>query len=791
VLALLAVPTALIGPALLPGKAFLPADFLVQFEPWKSRVAGVPFVHWDPLIWDGIAQYYPWRLFAAESLRSGIIPLWNPYQFCGTPFVANGQSAVFYPPNLIFWLLPTAIAFGWSAWLHLALTGWFSYLFLRRIGTGRPGAVAGALVWQGNGFLVAWIHLPTVLCTATWLPLVLLCVEQALVRGRARLAVAAGVALGISYLGGHPQVFLFVALLTAVYLAVRGVGRAWRRPPSVRQELAPALITTLAAAMVCFLSALALAAVQLLPTLDLLRIAHRSFTPGPESYRAFLSHAMPPVQLAGLLLPHAFGHPASGSYVGRDNYAEFACYVGIVALALALWAAFVSRTWHARFFGVTSVIVFLIVLGTPANWPLYYWLPGFARSGGPGRMLVLTAFTLSVLTGRAVDDLPRVSRRALIGLVFIIAALGWGRILWLTYVTPGLAQVQPGVLALTTAETRRVGVLLFAAFPLVLLAARRRAVLPAQAALCVILAADLLFASQGHLHTTPGAWVYPPVRVSAPDSVAGRQAGQGRILGNATYWPIDRFPDAVLPPNAATVYHLRDAFGYDSLYLARYRDFAAALEHGDPSPPLNGNMLLARLGPVYGLDMMSLAGVETVLSPTHIRGLKMETAGAYYTYSNPYARPRAWVASSGVFVPTHLDAVVSLAELGPMQDTIIITGPDDLGPPSPHAERGTGGEVTLRDLSPNAVEVTLTDRGGGYLFLADAYAPGWRASSSGEELPIRPADVAFRVVALPAGAESVLFRYEPDSFRVGMFITLLICALLGGIAAATLAPRGR
>jgi hypothetical protein len=169
----------------------------------------------------------------------------------------------------------------------------------------------------------------------------------------------------------------------------------------------------------------------------------------------------------------------------------------------------------------------------------------------------------------------------------------------------------------------------------------------------------------------------------------------------------------------------------------------------------------------------------------------METAGAYYTYSNPYARPRAWVASSGVFVPTHLDAVVSLAELGPMQDTIIITGPDDLGPPSPHAERGTGGEVTLRDLSPNAVEVTLTDRGGGYLFLADAYAPGWRASSSGEELPIRPADVAFRVVALPAGAESVLFRYEPDSFRVGMFITLLICALLGGIAAATLAPRGR
>ena len=61
---------------------------------------------WNPLRWDGIAQFYPWRNFAHDTIRSGYLPLWNPYQFCGTPFVANSQSAVFYPPNLLFYFCP-------------------------------------------------------------------------------------------------------------------------------------------------------------------------------------------------------------------------------------------------------------------------------------------------------------------------------------------------------------------------------------------------------------------------------------------------------------------------------------------------------------------------------------------------------------------------------------------------------------------------------------------------------------------------------------------------------------
>jgi hypothetical protein len=193
-------------------------------------------------------------------------------------------------------------------------------------------------------------------------------------------------------------------------------------------------------------------------------------------------------------------------------------------------------------------------------------------------------------------------------------------------------------------------------------------------------------------------------------------------------------------------------------------------------------MLLARLGQTYGLDMLSLAGVETVLSPTDISNLKLDRAGTYNTYLNPQVFPRAWVADSIVSVPTHPDAIAALLKLGVMPDTVIVTGEDDLG-----GQALTGKpQVTLKDLSPNAVAVTVSGGGGGYLFLADTYAPGWRAYEEGltprRTLPIRPANVAFRVIALPEHNRVITFRYEPDSFRVGLFCSLLAFLLLTSAA---------
>ena len=769
--ALLAGPAILLGPALAPARALLPADLLVQVEPWRSQLAAPPLAHWDALVWDGIAQYYPWRSFAAESLRSGRLPLWNPYQFCGTPFLANGQSAVLYPLNLVFLVLPVARAFALSTLLHLFLAGWFAYLLLRAMGASRLASVCGGVVWQLNSFFVAWLHLPTMVCTAAWLPLVLLFVERAITRGRARQALAAGLALALSYLGGHPQGFLFVALFSAAYALARGLSRYG--PPLRRRVVRLVAVSTIAA-----ITAFGLAAAQLLPTVDLLRIAHRALTPGPQGYAAFLSRALPAPMLSNLLLPHPFGHPSLGTYVGPENYAEYCCYVGIIALALAVFAVVAVPRWHARFLAAAAVLALLVAVGTPLNWPLYHWLPGMSGAGGPARFVLLAVFSLSMLAGLGADALFRAleaprgrAPRALVVLILLVAA---GVLVWWQAGGRSLVHAQPSAEALVSAEVLRAAAL--AGVALALLLAARFAPVRKLTGVCAlfILAADLLLAARHHPHIVPQEWVYSEAANPGPFA--------GRILGNAADWPLDRVPRAVFPPNTATVYRLRDASGYDSLYLAQYRDFAALIQGEDPSPPANGNLLLARLGPSYGLDMLSLASVGMVVSPTPVRGLQLERAGAFDTYRNPYSLPRAWVAESAVFAPTRQQAVAAMVRLGTLPDCLVITGPDE---PAPELPPGPPPLATVRDTSPNEVVVDLPRGGGGYLFLADSHAPGWHAYARGREVGIRAADVAFRAVALPPETRSVAFRYEPASFRVGLFLSLT--ALAGAALSMTFA----
>jgi hypothetical protein len=162
-----------------------------------------------------------------------------------------------------------------------------------------------------------------------------------------------------------------------------------------------------------------------------------------------------------------------------------------------------------------------------------------------------------------------------------------------------------------------------------------------------------------------------------------------------------------------------------------------------------------------------------------------------YRYRDPLAWPRAWTANAAVSLPTHREAFDALARLGASQDYLVISGKDE------GAEAGSSAAVRqpalsevegARDLSPNAVEVTLS-AGGGYLFLADSYAPGWHTYAEGKALRVMPADVTFRVVAVPRPAKEVVFRYEPASFRVGLFVSLVTLAVALGVGTALWAQR--
>jgi hypothetical protein len=70
--------------------------------------------------------FIPPRFFWVESIKQGDFPLWNPYQFCGHPFIANPQHAAFYPFNALFFILPFDVAFNNMIILHIFIGGLFT-----------------------------------------------------------------------------------------------------------------------------------------------------------------------------------------------------------------------------------------------------------------------------------------------------------------------------------------------------------------------------------------------------------------------------------------------------------------------------------------------------------------------------------------------------------------------------------------------------------------------------------------------------------------------------------------
>ena len=64
--------------------------------------------------------FYPIFIYTTHTFfQTHTLPLWNNLFLSGTPLLPNPQSFLFYPPNIIFYFLPTSLAFIVSAFLHI------------------------------------------------------------------------------------------------------------------------------------------------------------------------------------------------------------------------------------------------------------------------------------------------------------------------------------------------------------------------------------------------------------------------------------------------------------------------------------------------------------------------------------------------------------------------------------------------------------------------------------------------------------------------------------------------
>ncbi|MFN5357183.1 MAG: hypothetical protein ACK5CT_11315 [Bacteroidota bacterium] len=124
------------------------------------------------LKWDTMDQYYPWRHFVVESLRSGILPLWNPYEQFGYPIHADPQSGCWYP---FLWLVSLVGDYNLPAlhlefMLHVLVGGWGMFRLLSYNGTGRREAFLLGCAYLCCGIFVANAQHLTYVISAAWIP---------------------------------------------------------------------------------------------------------------------------------------------------------------------------------------------------------------------------------------------------------------------------------------------------------------------------------------------------------------------------------------------------------------------------------------------------------------------------------------------------------------------------------------------------------------------------------------------------------------------------------------------
>src|SRR5438477_6815046 len=127
------IMTAIVYAPMFTGKIPFPADFVFDFPSFAHAAPSEGLLpHTN--IGDLVTSFYPYRTLAARAVRDGTLPLWNPYMLSGAPFLAMAQSAIFYPANFLYYVLPVALAWAMGFVLRPILAVFFTALLVRRIG---------------------------------------------------------------------------------------------------------------------------------------------------------------------------------------------------------------------------------------------------------------------------------------------------------------------------------------------------------------------------------------------------------------------------------------------------------------------------------------------------------------------------------------------------------------------------------------------------------------------------------------------------------------------------------
>ena len=672
--------------------------------------------------------FYPLKLYTADRLRSGEIPLWNPLSGTGEPWLANGQSGVFYPPSLLFLIRSPALAAGLFLLLHFAIAAWGARRFLKEEGVSDAAALLGAAAFAASGFSASlsayWNHFGAF----AYLPGIA-AVARAGLRSRSSMLGLAAL-VGLQAMAGSPEISAATIVL-ALALAF------FPRTPSP-EPVAPiprwSSVRRLAAGVAL---GLALAAWVLVPMGELAIRSDRRQALPPEQ-RDYGALGTPSAVSAAGFLPGA----GAGAYLAS-------LYLGpLVFLAAA--AAF-GEEHHRRLtllLAAFSLLGLLLAMhGPPGAW--LRGLPPLNRVRYPAKWMAWTSFGLAMLAGLGADNLRFAAgstrRRVLFGL---LALLG---------VAVAAAAPQPPLVRLASA----IGC---AALGLCALLATGR---PRTGALLGGIGAAALVAALGWGLMSLTRFAPESEIRSCPEDVTALSRTAGRVVTPpmAALWEWmlrdDRF-------DAGLLHRQREALlGYTNLSCR-----VPSVRTAAPLKTAGAATIDDSIGAAEEALPAGAASARALWTPFPPAKLPSRKIGEFFRAPLAPYRPRLSFVRGYRVEP---DAQRAWGQIAAGQVDLTAEVLLDRAPvPDP---AGTESHplliARLAEDAPERVVAEVTASFPGLLVLTDLHYPGWIAEEEGRRLPILRADGFFRAVALPAGTHRVVFRYRPISFYAGAGVSIL------------------
>lgn len=409
-------------PFFFKGRIPAPLDFLVDFySPWEQYY-NLPVK--NASLSDVVSQIIPWKLFNAQELKAGRIPVWNPYNLGGTPQLGNWQSGVFYPTTLLFLILPDMTAWSLHVLLQPLLAGIFMLLFLRSLSISQIASLMGAVVFAYGGFMTSWFEWGTLGHAILWLPLALYGIKKT--RNRKQETLLTIFALTMSLLAGHPQTSIYVMLTVVGYYLYININRV-------------STVSLFLVSCSLFLLPLLLASPQIFPSIQVYMESAKSLIDGSSWAKSFL---IKPENLLTMFAPDFFGNPVTRNNWGSFSYVEMQGYAGIATILLSLFAVMsIKRPGPPagglgliKFFILLIVIALIFAVDNPISRLLINLKIPIISGSSPSRLMGIVDFSLAVLAASGLDIISKIDKKRLLkymaAVLIVFSAVFAGMWIW-------------------------------------------------------------------------------------------------------------------------------------------------------------------------------------------------------------------------------------------------------------------------------------------------------------------------------------------------------------------------